>query len=165
MLFGALGGGGDGRKGFDLLLAALDHLRRQIVNPHLVVFGQRAPKQPPDLGFPVHYTGHLHDDLSLQAVYSAADAFVIPSRQDNLPNTGVEAHACGTPIVAFRTGGLPDIVEHQQTGYLAEPFDTSDLATGMHWVLTKGESASLRANARSRAVERFSRDAVTKDVS
>ena len=137
LLFGAIGGGNDPRKGMDLLLAALAHLRSEpsLQNLQLVVFGQLAPQSLPQLGFPVHYTGHLHDDLSLRALYSAADLMVVPSRQDNLPNTGLEAHACGTPVVAFRTGGLPDIVEHQRTGYLAQPFHTQDLAAGISWVL------------------------------
>jgi len=90
-----------------------------------------------NLGIPIHYTVHRHDDLSLRALYSAADAMVIPSRQDNLPNTGVEAHACATPVMAFNTGGLPDIVEHQRTGYLAKAFDTEDLAHGIAWVLAQ----------------------------
>ena len=81
LLFGAMGGGNDPRKGIDLLLAALTHLRCEPIlhNLQLVVFGQLAPQAPPQLGFPVHYTGHLHDDLSLRAFYSAADAFVLPS--------------------------------------------------------------------------------------
>ena len=137
LLFGAIGGGNDPRKGMDLLLGALAHLRTEpnLQNLQLVVFGQLAPQSPAQLGFPVHYTGHLHDDLSLRALYSAADALMLPSRQDNLPNTGLEAHACGTPVVAFHTGGLPDIVEHQRTGYLAQPFHTQDLAAGISWVL------------------------------
>ena len=156
LLFGAMGGGHDPRKGFDLLLDALAYLRAERDDLHLVVFGQLAPRQLPDLGFPIHYTGHLHDDLSLRVVYSAADLLVIPSRQDNLPNTGVEGHACGTPVVAFNTGGFPDIVDHLQTGFLAPAFDASELAKGIGWVLENSLSANLRANARERAVSRFS---------
>ena len=154
LLFGALGGGKDPRKGIDLLLASLAHLRSEpgLKNLQLVVFGQLAPQSPPQLGFPVHYTGHLHDDLSLRALYSAADAFVIPSRQDNLPNTGLEAHACGTPVVAFNTGGLPDIVDDRVTGALAEPFEPASLAAVIRWVLEDpSRRRALGAAARERA--------------
>jgi glycosyltransferase involved in cell wall biosynthesis len=85
---------------------------------------------------------------------------VIPSRQDNLPNTAVEAHACGTPVVAFNTGGLPDIVEHQCTGYLAKAFETEDLAQGVAWVLAQRDSVQLGQQARERAVARFSEGVV-----
>lgn len=180
MLFGAMGGGRDPRKGFDLLVTALRHLRGEIKGMRLLVFGQLAPKESPDLGFPVHYTGHLHDDLSLRAIYSAADALVIPSRQDNLPNTAVEALACGTPVIAFDSCGMPDIVDHQHTGYLARAFDTEDLAQGIRWVMqahddaisdhsgtVKSQSVTnganetatqswLGINARQQAVARFS---------
>lgn len=162
VLFGALGGGGSARKGFDLLLEALGHLRGQLEGLNLVVFGQRPPSKVPDLGFPIHYTGHLNDELSLRAVYSAADIFVIPSRQDNLPNTGVEAHACGTPVVAFRTGGLADIVTHQQTGYLAKPFETRDLADGIKWVINQAQSEVLSHQARQRALACFSGPVVVR---
>lgn len=152
VLFGAMTGVGIPRKGFDLLQTALGYLSGQMANFQLVVFGQLPPRQAPDLGFPVHYMGHLYDDLSMRMVYSAADVMVIPSRQDNLPNTGVEAHACGTPVVAFNTCGLPDIVEHQVTGYLAKAFDAQDLAVGIGWVLQNrqrlvelGHAARLRA--------------------
>ena len=160
LLFGAMGGGRDPRKGFDLLVDALAHLRGDLRDLYLVVFGQLAPRQPPDLGFPIHYTGHLHDDLSLRALYSAADLLVIPSRQDNLPNTGVEAHACGTPVVAFNVGGLPDIVEHESTGYLAHAFDAEDLAAGIVWVLKNRGSRNLGHKARARALERHSYEVV-----
>lgn len=136
VLFGAMGGGLEPHKGFDLLKEALNHLRGTHAGLTLVVFGRLAPNTPTEFGHPVLYTGHLHDDVSLRLLYSAADLMLIPSRQDNLPNTGVEAHACGTPVVAFDTCGLPDIVDHRRTGYLAKAFDTVDLAAGVHWVLT-----------------------------
>lgn len=163
LLFGAMGGGNDPRKGFDLLLKALQHLRGELKALELVVFGQLAPKEPPDLGFPIHYTGHLHDDLSLRALYSAADVMLIPSRQDNLPNTGVESLACGTPVVAFDVCGLPDIVQHQHTGYLARPFDTEDLAHGIRWVLADCDRYNtLSQQARAFAVKHFSNAVVAE---
>jgi len=157
ILFGAMGGTQAPHKGFDLLQAALNHLRGQLPGLELVVFGQLAPKAQPDIGFAVHYTGHLHDDVSLRLLYSAADALVIPSRQDNLPNTGLEAHACGTPVVAFDACGLPDIVTHQQTGYLAKAFDATDLAAGIQWVLsdTQRHTALCQA-ARAKALAQWS---------
>lgn len=157
LLFGALNGSRDPRKGFDLLQAALNHLRGQMPGLQLIVFGQLAPKEPIDLGFPIHYMGHLHDELSLRILYSAADVMTIPSRQDNLPNTGLEAHACGTPMIAFNTCGLPDIVEHLQTGYLAKAFDTNDLAHGIQWLLSdRSRLMTLGLAARQRALDKWS---------
>lgn len=106
VLFGAMGGSADPRKGADLLLEALQHLRSQVAGTpleqlELVVFGQRRPAQPPDLGFPIHYSGHLHDDLSLRLLYAAADVFVIPSRQDKPAQ-----HRPGSPGLRHPRGGL-----------------------------------------------------------
>lgn len=157
LAFGAMGGGQDPRKGMDLLVSALEHLRGQFPDLQLLVFGQHAPKEIPNLGFPIHYTGHLYDDLSLRILYSAVDAMMIPSRQDNLPNTGVEAMACGTPVIAFETCGLPDIVTHKRSGWLAKAFDTEDLAKGIIWSLSDtSRHMQLSFHARTDAVERFS---------
>lgn len=157
LLFGAMGGGNDPRKGFDLLQDVLRHLRGEIPGLELVVFGQLSPKNPPDLRFPIHYTGHLHDDLILQILYSAADVMVVPSRQEAFGQTASEAHACGTPVVAFDACGLPDIVEHKITGYLARPFDTSDMAKGIKWVLQDAaQRSALSVQAREAAVKKFS---------
>ena len=77
---------------------------------------------------------------------------MLPSRQDNLPNTGLEAHACGTPVVAFNTGGLPDIVADRVTGALAEPFEPASLASGIRWVLEGPQRRrALGSAARERA--------------
>lgn len=163
LLFGTFGENSAPHKGFDLLFSALQHLRGQVVDLQLVIFGQHAPREPVDLGFPVHYVGHLHDDLSLRVLYSAVDLMVIPSRIDNLPNTGIESLVCGTPVVAFDTCGLPDIVRHMQTGYLAKAFDTVDLAHGVQWVLKdSARYTQLSAQAREDAVARFSYQVVAQ---
>jgi glycosyltransferase involved in cell wall biosynthesis len=162
LLFGAVGGGLDPRKGFDLLTDALRELAKLNPEIELMVFGQAEPENPIDFGLAIRYMGNFHDDLSLRVLYCAADVLVIPSRQDNLPNTGLEALACGTPVVAFNTGGMSDIVTHKVTGYLAEPFSTKDLAFGISWVLSEVPSESLQRNARSIAVERFSYPIIAK---
>ena len=154
--FGAMGGGRDPRKGFDLLLKALEHLRGEIDGLELVIFGQLAPRSPPDIGFRLHYSGHLHDDLSLRVLYNAVDALVVPSRQEAFGQTASEAHACGTPVVAFDIGGLPDTVMHKKSGYLARALDTDDLASGIKWVLANSQDRRLGVEARNIAKARFS---------
>lgn len=119
------------------------------------MFGQLAPQKPPQLGFPVHYIVHLHDHVSLRALYSAADVMVIPSRQDNLPTTGLEAHACGTSVVAFNTGGLPDIVDDCVIGALSEPFDPASLASCIHWVLEDEQWRRVMGSAARERAERL----------
>lgn len=160
--FGAMGGTQDPRKGFDLLEAALRQLSKATVSGiELVVFGEERPRDVNSLGLPVHYTGRLSDDMSLRVVYNALDVFVLSSRMDNLPNTGVEALSCGTPVVAFRVGGLPDIVCHTKTGWLAEKFDVDDLARGILWTISDPARASqLRERTRNFAVETFSEGVV-----
>lgn len=157
LLFGAMGGGIDPRKGIDLLLAALAllHDEPSLQSLQLVIFGQLPPQSPPLLGYPVHYTGRLNDDLTLRALYSAADVMVVPSRQDNLPNTGIEAHACGTPVVAFNTCGLPDIVDDRVTGALAEPFEPASLAAAIRWVLEDPHRRSALGSAARQRAERL----------
>jgi glycosyltransferase involved in cell wall biosynthesis len=170
--FGSHGSNTAHHKGFDLLLKALKHLKAIRRDFELVVFGELEPKQKPDLGVPLHYMGHLHDDISMCALYSAADVLVVPSRQDNLPNIAVEALACGTPVAAFDIGGLSDIVSHGKTGYLASAYDSEDLALGINSLLDNcvhstrdGANRSnpineVRKLCRSRAKELFCEDVV-----
>ena len=164
LLFGSHSENYAHHKGFDLLLNALEHIRNdpRAKGMELVVFGQCAPQSTPNLGFPIHYIGYLHDDPSLRALYSAADALVVPSRQEAFGQIASEAHACNTPVIAFQTGGLLDIVDHQRTGYLAKPFDTEDLANGIAWVMAQREMGQLGVQARQRAVTWFDSRAVAK---
>jgi len=157
ILFGAVGGTADFRKGADLLSQCLQLLISDFEGTslgllQLMVFGQSRPPQASGYGFPIRYFGRLHDDISLRLLYAAADVFVIPSRQDNLPNTGLEAQACATPVVAFRTGGMVDVVEDRITGALAEPFDPASLASAIQWVLEDSHRLQqLGVAARKRA--------------
>ena len=156
VLFGAMGGTNDPRKGSDLLVQALPHLAAQFADrsriPRLVIFGQQRDADASNICLPVHYLGHLQDDVSLRLAYSAADVMVVPSRQEAFGQTASEAHACGTPVVAFNTGGLPDIVNDRVTGALAEPFDPASLAAAIQWVLgNEQRRAALGAAARERA--------------
>jgi glycosyltransferase involved in cell wall biosynthesis len=89
-------------------------------------------------------------------VYAAADVFLAPSLEDNLPNTVLEALSCGTPVVAFNIGGMPDMVTHRANGYLAPGFDTDQLAQGLHWVLEDlSRWESLSAAARETVLDTF----------
>ena len=97
----------------------------------------------------IKYLGTLHDEVSLTLLYAAVDAFVAPSLQENLANTVMEALACGTPCVAFNIGGMRDMVEHMRNGYLAKPFDATDLATGIEYILNCPDSNELSRNARN----------------
>ena len=156
ILFGSASGIKSYHKGFDLLHEAIikmENLKntRQI---GLVIFGQSKPKTLPKYNFPVFHLGYLNDSISLRTAYSAADLLVIPSRVDNLPNMGVEANACGTPIVAFNTAGLPSIVKNKYNGYLAKPFDINDLLEGIYWVLNCNRK-QLKKNCRKHVVDKF----------
>ncbi|MGG7036724.1 MAG: glycosyltransferase [Flavobacterium sp.] len=166
ILFGAMGGTADPRKGADLLFEALQYLKSDtdssvIEKIQLVVFGQDEPEGGNQYDFPVRYFGHLNDDISLSLLYSAADVMVVPSRQDNLPGTALESVACGTPVVAFNIGGLPDIVTHQKNGWLSPAFDTKDMAEGIKWMLEDKERYQvLSKNARAMAMERYNPDTI-----
>jgi glycosyltransferase involved in cell wall biosynthesis len=141
ILFGAMSATSDPRKGFNFLQSALQNLSQSgwRERAELVVLGASEPKNHLELGFKSHYLGRLNDDISLSLVYAAADVFIAPSVQDNLPSTVMESLACATPCVAFDIGGMCDMIEHQQNGYLAKPFDIEDLARGIAWVLEDEE--------------------------
>ena len=95
------------------------------------------------LPFKTHILGYLSNEGQIAKAYSCANAFVIPSLEDNLPNTIMEAMACGTPCVGFATGGIPEMIDHLQNGYVAEYKSAEDLANGIRWVLEHPNKDSL----------------------
>jgi glycosyltransferase involved in cell wall biosynthesis len=143
----------DPRKGGDLLCDALKLLDRPCT---LLVFGEGKLPLENASHITVCRLGWLADDISLALVYSAADVFVCPSREDNLPNTVAEALACGTPCAAFAINGLPDMIEHRKNGWLARPFDSAGLADGIRWLARHPQQDQLRRAARDKAVSEYS---------
>lgn len=165
VLFGAQFATSDPRKGFNLLYEALRtlHTRRTKELIQLVVFGGSEPDDAPDFGFPTRYLGYIQETERLPRLYSAADVMVVPSRYEGFGQTVSEALACGTPVVAFDATGPSDIIDHEETGYLAEPYDPADLASGIEWILSdESRQAELGHVGRERAVERYSMETVAK---
>jgi glycosyltransferase involved in cell wall biosynthesis len=135
------------RKGFDLLVDALGKLRVEDVT--LLSVGSSQPGMDTEL--PHLHLGRIESDPLLSAFYSFADLFVIPSRQDNLPNTVLESMASGTPVVGFNTGGIPDMVRPGETGWLAETGNTQSLREKIEMALSDKE-ARERMGMRCRKV-------------
>jgi len=132
----------ESRKGFTFLEHALWHLR------------QERPIWE-KLSFKQYHLGFLEEEEKMVAAYNACDVYIMPSLEDNLPNTVLEASACGLPVVAFNTGGIPEMVEHHKSGFLAKRLDVLDLANGIEWVLGEGRD-ELGAFARKKMLEGFS---------
>ena len=143
------------RKGFKYLLEALHNFSCQ--NDHdiiLLTFGQFPAGLENPLKFPIYNLGVVSSEEQLALAYSAADVFVIPSLEDNLPNTVIEAMSCGVPVVGFNVGGIPDMVEHGKNGFLAKPQSTRSLAEGIEWVLSSPERHSQLSKHCREKVER-----------
>ncbi|MCX6278324.1 MAG: glycosyltransferase family 4 protein [Bacteroidetes bacterium] len=154
ILFGAVRAAKNELKGFNRLLEALRQLDKS--NLELIVFGSSNSEMVNDLDIPVRFLGYLPKESEIAMLYSAADVVAVPSFQEVFGQTASEALACGVPVVAFGATGLLDIVDHKKTGYLAKPFLSEDLATGIQWILEDAERyKELSENARRSAVERF----------
>ena len=95
------------------------------------------------LPYKIHFAGRLFDEYSLSLVYNAADVFVTPSLADNLPSTILESISCGTPVVGFRVGGIPDMIKHQENGYLANYKSVDDLVEGIIFSFENLQNVSL----------------------
>lgn len=141
------------RKGFTILMQILAVLERQS-NICLVSVGREKPNI--NTTFPHMHLGFIHDDRLLSLVYSTADLFLIPSLQDNLPNTVIESLACGTPVVGFDTGGIPDMVRTGITGCLVPSQDVELMQAAIIDLLSDSEKlTAMAANCRRIAIEEY----------
>jgi glycosyltransferase involved in cell wall biosynthesis len=125
-------------KGWTYLVNALEIIKglqssRKI---SVLLFGSGYNKKIEEtLPFKVRFTGFLLDEYSTALVYNASDVFVTPSLADNQPTTVMESLCCGTPVVGFDVGGIPDMIKHKENGYLAKYKDAEDLAKGIDYCL------------------------------
>lgn len=143
----------DRRKGMTVLQAALELLAvKQPVM--LLTVGKGEPSTPN--GVERVNLGPVYEDHMLRLFYSACDAFVCPSLQDNLPNTVLEAMACGTAVVGSDTGGIPDMVQNGDNGWLAAPDDAGALAEALNAALADaGRLAYAGQRARAKVLTEY----------
>lgn len=141
----------DQRKGMDYFISAVERLAKEHPgmkeNTGIAILGGHAEELEGRLALPVYPLGYVSDQKLIRSVYCAADVFVLPSLEDNLPNTIMESLACGVPCVGFKVGGIPEMIDHRQNGYIAAGRDAADLAEGIRWVLDEADYKSLSDEA------------------
>jgi glycosyltransferase involved in cell wall biosynthesis len=127
----------DRRKGGDLLLRALALLPSTVKkNAGLVIMGRADADLLAAAEVHTYRLGFIHDDLLKAVAYNAVDVFAFPTRADNLPLVLQESMASGTPMVSFAVGGVPDLVRHGETGFIAAPEDVEEFARHLERILT-----------------------------
>ena len=156
----------DERKGIAYFVEALRQLvatRPEICqNTVVAVLGGHSEEVVRQLPLAAYPLGYVSDPQRIVSVYNAADIFVLPSLEDNLPNTIMEAMACGVPCVGFHVGGIPEMIDHQRTGYVARFRDAADLAAGIRYVLDEADYAALSQACLHKVAHDYSQQSVAK---
>ena len=129
-------------------------------NCEVVILGGHAEEVVERLPMKAHPLGYVNDEQRIVDVYNAADVFVLPSLSENLPNTIMEAMACGVPCVAFKVGGIPEEIDHLKNGYVAAYRDAADLAKGIMWVLEEADYEMLSQQAVHKVTQCYSQQSV-----
>ena len=150
-------------KGMDYLIEAcqlLGDLTKSQTPYEVVILGGHAEEVVEQLPLKAHPLGYVNEEQRIVDVYNAADVFVLPSLSENLPNTIMEAMACGLPCVGFKVGGIPEEIDHKQNGYVANYRSAEDLARGIQWILNEADYESLSRNAIQKVVRNYSQQSV-----
>lgn len=147
------------RKGTIYLLQTLELLKDLNKKIMIGLFGNNTL---PIKDYDTIIFGQIKSPTELSIIYNLSDCYILPSLEDNLPNTVGEALLCGTPVVGFKTGGIPDMVEHLKTGYLANKYDTIELANGIRWILDNIND-DIRFNCRKSAEKMFDEKKIVEE--
>ncbi|AGB28468.1 glycosyltransferase [Prevotella dentalis DSM 3688] len=152
------------RKGMTYLVEAVRQLAESrpdmAADTVVAILGGHSEDVVAQLALPAFPLGYVSDERKIVDVYNAADVFVLPSLEDNLPNTIMEAMACGVPCVGFKVGGIPEMIDHRRNGYVAAFRDAADLAAGIRWVLGEADYADLQRQALSKVAASYSQRSV-----
>ncbi len=149
----------DERKGFQYLKRAIDRMNG--TDMELLVIGKANPDVLETLPLKVHYKGLIRTKKEMIEIYNAGDVYVSPTLQDNLPNTVMESLACGTPVVAFETGGVPEMVLDRVEGRIVPQKDDKALADAIQWVLEDKERyRMLSQNARKKVMGHYTYETI-----
>ena len=141
ILFNSFSGIYSKRKGWDIFF---EILKKYNNNFDVLIIGNGSNENiNSQIKNKLHWFGKIDNDLKLAELINCADAMVLPSRMDNLPQTGLEAQSCGLPIVTFNANGLKDLVDHKDNGFLAKPFEIDSFYEGIKWVLEFNENSKL----------------------
>ncbi len=143
-------------KGMNYLIEACS----QLSGYEVVILGGHAEEVVEQLSLKAWPLGYVNDETRIVDVYNAADVFVLPSLSENLPNTIMEAMACGVPCVGFKVGGIPEEIDHQKNGYVAQYRDAEDLARGIRWVLEEADYEELSRLAIQKVLRNYSQQTV-----
>ena len=148
------------RKGSDILVDGLADFAKLQKGAEVGLFSWGGIIPDSKIGnIEVHQFGTIKSDYISALLYAAADIFVCPSRADNLPNTCLEAIACGTPVVASNAGGIPEIVINEQTGWLFENGSKEDFVNSLRdCVAERSNWNAFGEAAREHAENTFSVD-------
>ena len=150
-------------KGMDYLIEACRLLgdRTKCQTPYeVVILGGHAEELVELLQLKAHPLGYVNDERRIVDVYNAVDVFVLPSLSENLPNTIMEAMACGVPCVGFKVGGIPEEIDHKRNGYVADYRNAEDLARGIRWILEESDYEALSRNAIQKVAHNYSQQSV-----
>lgn len=151
----------DQRKGLHYFLEAMKLYRQSHSNlPSIILYGSQNHDVKID-GFEIIHSGFLSQN-ELIAYYQASDIYVITSLEDNLPNTVMEAIACGLPVLSFETGGIPEMVQHLQSGYIAKYKSIEDICNGLDVLLHSADLNQMSQNARNYCLENFSEKVIAE---
>ena len=147
-------------KGMSYLIDACQKLHSRDGSYCVIILGGHAEEVVEQLPMKAYPLGYVNDEQRIVDVYNAADVFVLPSLSENLPNTIMEAMACGVPCVAFKVGGIPEEIDHLKNGYVAAYRDAEDLAKGIEWVLEEADYESLSQQAVHKVMQCYSQQSV-----